>query len=224
MVGNQQVFSQKDKKDDKSLANKANEKKFHFKKLSRDVKKQAKKYEKDGFTPFIGQPPIGQQLDKSYRKQEEATEEGYPQWIIAEGSSVANTQAAADMQAMELSKNRLAGLIETNFRSVVESDVANNQINAKDAASLTKTIEVSANRVAKKFGMIMPIVKMYRRVGDNFEVQVSVGYNYDMARKMMIKEMQEELKEEAVDVRKKHEKFLNPDFQPTNVQNFRDKD
>ena len=195
-------------------------KKFRFPRVSRDVKKEAKKLEKEGYKAFVGQPPVSQQLDKSYRMINEADENGFPKWIVSSGSSVANTQAAAEMQAIELAKSRLVGLIETNFRAVIENTVANNQLDAKDAVSVTKTIEVSANRVAKKLGMIMPVVKIYRTVEKNFEVQVNIAYNYEMARKQMLAEMKAELEMESEDVRKKYEQFLNPDLHPETIKNY----
>jgi hypothetical protein len=152
--------------------------------------------------------------------QNEADENGFPKWIVSSGSSVANTQAAAEMQAIELAKSRLVGLVETNFRAVIENTVANNQLDAKDAVSVTKTVEVSANRVAKKLGMIMPVVKIYRNIDKNFEVQVNIAYNYEMARKQMLDEMKMELEKESEDVRKKYEQFLNPDLHPETIKNY----
>lgn len=102
--------------------------------------------------PFPGGMPIGQQLNNAYTKQTETTEEGFPKWIVANGVSTAQMQAAAEMQATELAKNNLVGLIETNMRSVVESDVSNNQLSSDDAVSITKTIQVSANKVSKNWG------------------------------------------------------------------------
>lgn len=186
--------------------------KFKFIKITKDVKKEAKKYEKEGWKVFPGNPPIGQQLNNSFGKQAETDDEGFPKWIIANGSSVAQTQAAAEMQAIELAKNNLVGLLETQMKSVVESDVSNNQLNATDAATITKTIQVSANRVSKKLGMVQPLLKIYRSVGvKNTEVQVQIGYNYALARKQVLEEMKQELQLETDDVRKRYEKFLNPE-------------
>ena len=197
------------------------DKKFRFNRLSRDVKKESKKYEKEGYRPFVGQMPINQQLDKSYRMQNEADESGFPMWIIATGSSVASTQAAADMQAIEIGKGRLVGLIETNYRAVVENTVANDQLSSTEAVTVTKSIEVSANRVSKKLGMIVPVVKIYRMTGDNkYEVQVSLAYNYELARKLMQAELRMEFEKESDDVRKKYEQFLNPDLQPATIKNI----
>ena len=97
------------------------------------------------------------------------------------------------------------------MKAVIESDVSNNQLSQSDAASITKTIEVSANRVSKKLQRVNPLFKVYREVKKNIEVQVLIGYSYDLARKAMLDEAKLILQEETEDVRKKHEKFLVPE-------------
>jgi hypothetical protein len=205
---------------DLGMAQQKDNKKFRFPRVSRDVKKEAKKLEKDGFKAFVGQPPVNQQLDKSYRMQNEADENGFPKWIVSSGSSVANTQAAAEMQAIVFAKIRLIDLIETNFRAVIENTAANNKLDAKDSVSLTKSVKVSANRVAKKLGMIETVVKIYRNIDNNFEVKVNIAYNYEIARKQMLDEMKLELEKESEDVRKKYEHLLNPDLHPETIKNY----
>lgn len=186
--------------------------KFKFSKVSRDIKKEAKRYKKDGWMNFPGMAPISNQLEASYIKQSELEKDGFPKWIISNGSSVAQTQAAAEMQATEMAKNNLVGLLETQMKSVVESDVSNNQLNSEEAVSITKTIQVSANKVSKKLGMVQPLFKIYRPVGDkNTEVQILLGYSYELARKQIIEQMKQELQLETDDVRKRYEKFLNPE-------------
>ena len=72
-----------------------NGQKFKFEKVSRDTKKEAKRYTKDGFMIFPGNLPIQNQLDKSYQMQTQVDDYGFPKWIVANGSSVGQTQAAA---------------------------------------------------------------------------------------------------------------------------------
>lgn len=203
----------------------ASKKKFNFVKVSRDVKKEAKRYEEDGWKIFPGNPPINYQLDLAFRRQTEVDAEGFPQWIIANGSSVGQTEMAATMQAIELAKNRLVGLVETNMKAVIESDVSNNQLDSKDAVSITKTIEVSANRVSKKLGRVQPLFQIQRKNAQsgNTEVQVLLGYNYDLVKKQLLDEAKAELQLETDDVRKRYEKFLNPEnFKRGTINNYID--
>lgn len=186
--------------------------KFKFKKVSKDVKKEAKRYKKDGWMVEPGNLPIKNQLETAYSRQAEADKEGFPKFIIANGSSVAGTQSAAEMQAMELAKNRLVGLIETQMKDVISSDVANDQLDRKEAITLTKTIETSTNTVCKKLGRVLPLFKVYRHgKNNNTEVQVLIAYSYEMVRNQILEEMKTELKTETEDQRKKFDKFLSAD-------------
>ncbi len=184
-------------------------KKFKFHKVNKDIKKEAKKYEKENWKVEPGNLPLKNQLENSFNKQSETDDAGFPKYIIANGSSVAGTQAAAEMQAVELAKNRLVGLIETQMKDVITTDNSNNQLDNKDAVTLTKTIETSTNTVSKKLGRVLPLFKVYRVVNKNTEVQVMIAYNYDLVRKQILDEMKMELKVETEDQRKKFEKFLS---------------
>jgi len=187
-------------------------KKFTFNKVTRDIKKEAKKYDKEGWRVEPGNMPIPNQLENSYRKQMETDDAGFPKWITANGSSVAQTQPAAEMQAVEVAKNRLVGLLETHMKDVITTDVSNNQIDAKDAASVTKNIETATNLVQKKLGRVLPLFKIYRQVGNNTEVQVLLAYSYDMVKKQILDEMKQQLQGQTEDQRKKFDKFLSGDY------------
>lgn len=184
-------------------------KKFKFHKVAKDVRKDAHRLEKEGWKVTAGSTPLKNQLESAYSKQDELDEEGFPKYIFADGSSVANSQAAAEMQAVELAKNRLVGLIETQMKDVITSDVANNQIDSKDAATITKTIETSTNTVSKKLSRVLPVFKIYRNVSNNTEVQIKIAYNYALVRKQMLEEMRTILKFETEEQRKKFDKFLS---------------
>jgi len=196
-------------------------KKFTFSKVSRDVKKEAKKFEKEGYKVFPGSMPISQQLNNSYTKQNEVDEQGFPKWIVSTGSSVAETQAAAEYAALQLAQINLATIVEGNIRSAIEIDLSNNQLNNEDATSITKVVSASVNKVAKKIGMVTPLLKIYRPINKNTEVQMMVGYNYELVKKQVLSEMKAELQLENDNVRKKNEEWLNTD--PLNrgkVRNF----
>jgi hypothetical protein len=186
-------------------------KKINFKIKQRDIKKEVKKFEKQGFAVEPGNMPMATQLKNSYEKQREIDDDGIPKWIIANGSSTAQTQSAAEMQATEMAKNRLVGLIGTHMKDVITTDLSNNQLNPTEAASLTRTIETATNIVEKKLGRVLPLFKIYRKVGDNTEVQIELGYSYKMAMNQVIEEMKYEIKQETEDQRKKYNGFLGPE-------------
>ncbi len=186
--------------------------KFKFEKITRDVRKEAKKYEKEGWKPFAGSMPISQQLNNTFNKENEMDEKNVPKWLFAEGESIGQTLAAADMQANELAKNSIVSLMSSNIRAVVETELSNNQISKEEAASWTKTVSAVTNKVAKKLGQVMVTFKIYKETDKNYEVKLRVGYNFEMARKLFLQEMSDELGEESKNLKLKNDKFLNPDL------------
>lgn len=190
----------------------AQQKKFKFSRVSRDTKKMAKQYEKAKYKVFPGRFPIEQQLNDAFTKQSETDDLGFPKYLIANGSSVANSQAAAQMQANELAKQNLVSLLETNMRSVIENEVGNNQLARNDAASITKTMQVSVNKVAKKLSRVMELFTIYKVLPNkNVEVQVMIGYSYELAQQALIDEMKLQMEQEAEDMKEKYKDFLNPE-------------
>lgn len=189
-------------------------KKFDFGKAGKSARKEARKYEKQGFAVFPGKPPIENQLNAAYAKQSEVDDNGFPRWIVANGSSIATTQQASQMQSIEMAKNNLVALIESNMKNVVESDVSNKQLSSDEAVSVTNSIMVSVNKVSKKLGVISPLFQAYRKLDNgNYEVQMLVGYNYEMVKKQVLADMQMQLQWETDEVRNKYEKYLNPELE-----------
>lgn len=182
--------------------------KYKFQKLSSDIKKEAKKYENEGWNNFPGGLPISQQLNSSYIKQNETDENGVQKWFFATGIAVAQTLAVAEMQATELAKNNLVQQVESDIRSFTETTLANNQISKDEAESITKTINAVTNKMSQKLGRVIPLVKIYRESSNNFEVQLQVGYNIVSAQKIMLNEVKKELGEDSEKIKTKMEAFL----------------
>jgi hypothetical protein len=134
-----------------------------------------------------------------------------PVWIIGNGSAVAQQEAAGLAQATDLAKLNLVSFIESNISSVIETEVANNQLSREEAVSITKIIQVATDAVSKKLGAVMPMLSIVRDVENkNYELQIMVAYKYDMVRKMVLEEVKNQLQQETDEVRKKYENILNP--------------
>jgi|GEM_PF-1383648 hypothetical protein len=187
-------------------------KKFKFVKVARDTKKEVKKLEKEGWTNIPGDMPVGQQLNNAWAKEAELDGEGFPKYIVANGESGGEFQSAAEMQAIELAKLNLVGLLETQMRSVIETEQGNNRLDAKTAASLSKTLQVATNKVSKKLKRVIPISKLMRKKGKQTEIQVKLAYSYALAQQAIIDEMKEEMKVETEEMRTKYDAFLNPEI------------
>ena len=116
------------------------------------------------------------------------------------------------MQATELAKNNLVGLMASNIREVVETELSNNQISKDEAVSWTKTVSAVTNKVSKKLGQVFVPFKIYRENENNYEVMLRVAYNFSSARAIFLEEMRTELGEETKNLKLKNDKFLNPEI------------
>ena len=175
----------------------------------REVRKQAKSYEKDGYYVAIGALSIERQLVNSWLKEIETEENGFPKYIIATGSSVGETQIASKLQATEAAKLELAGTLATNVAALIENNIANSQLNTEDAASVTKTVAASKNIIAQELGRIITLVEMYKNIGKNIESNVRIAYNNEMAMEMAKKVIRKSLEEETEILQDKLEKLMN---------------
>ncbi len=115
----------------------------------REVKRQAKDYEKQGYYEAVGAMSIERQLTNAWMREIETDDKGYPKFIVATGSSVGETQIAAKLQATEAAKLELAGTIATNVAALIENNIANSQLNTEEAASVTRTVAASKNIIAQ---------------------------------------------------------------------------
>lgn len=151
-------------------------------KASKDARKEAKKLQKEGWTTAPGALPIEKQLDKSYNMQYEFDENQFPKYIMGEAMSIAENYDAAKMQALELAKQNLAGQIQTEVTVLIENSVANSQLAAEQAASITESVSASKNIISQSIGRVIPVVEVYRtKTNKNKEVLVRIAYNSDMA-------------------------------------------
>ena len=99
---------------------------------------------------------------------------------------------------METAKLELAGQINTQVAALIENSIANQQLNIEEAASVTKTVAASKNLIAQELGQVYPLVEMYKKIGQNVEVNVRLAYNaataFDIAKKVLRKSLEEETK------------------------------
>jgi hypothetical protein len=177
-------------------------------KSPREVKKQAKDYEKDGYYQAVGGMSIERQLTNAWMKEIETDEKGYPKYIVATGSSVGETQIAAKLQATEAAKLDLAGTIANSVAALIENNIANSQLNTEEAASVTKTVAASKNIIAQELGMVIPLVEMYKDISKNREANVRIAYNSEMAIELAKRVVRKSLEEETEILQDKLEKLM----------------
>jgi len=174
------------------------------------ARKEARKFRRGGWYVAPGALPLDKQIEKSWELQFHEDEDGYPLYLVATGNSVAESQSAAKLQAMELAKLELAGVVQTNIIAIIENSVANNQLSRDDAASVTKTVAASKNIIVQEIGRVVTFFEIYREVGKrNIESSVRIGYNSQLAYDTAKKAIKEQLEDRTEELHKKLDKILD---------------
>lgn len=180
------------------------------KKVMKKARKEAKKYRKSGFYVSPGSLPMDIQLENAWKKQMLIDEDGFPKFIVATGNSVAESQTAAKIQATETAKLELAGTITTNVAALIENNIANQQLNLEDAASVTKTVAASKNIIAQELGRVLPLFEVYKKIGkSNIEADIRLAYDSDVAYEVAKKVIRKSLEEQTEIMQEKLDKLMD---------------
>ncbi|MFZ9981251.1 MAG: hypothetical protein ACO3FI_04370 [Cyclobacteriaceae bacterium] len=178
-------------------------------KATKEARREAKEFEKKGYSVAPGALPMEKQIERAWMRQYETDETGYPLYIVASGNSVANSQSAAKLQATEIAKLELAGSISTQVAALIETSIANEQLDRKDAESVTKTVAAAKNIIAQEIGRVIPLFEVYKEVGrNNIEASVRVAYNSLLAMESAKKVIKKKLEEETEVAHEKLEKLM----------------
>lgn len=181
-------------------------------KASKNARKAAKAYIRDGWEVAPGHLPLEKQLDRAYTMQYEFDESGYPLYLMSEAISVGQNYDAAKFQAMELSKLQLAGQVSSEIVGLVENTVANSELTPEEASSVLETISASKNIISQKIGRVITVVECYRTLPNkNKEVRVQIAYNSKMAMESAKSVIRKELKKQAEDLHDKLDSLLQLD-------------
>lgn len=189
------------------VSNKEMRSKLKFRPVG-EVKKEAKNYEKDGYYVAVGAPSIERQLTNGLLKEQETDETGYPKYVVATGRAVGESQIAAKLQATETAKLELAGTLATNVAALIESNIANAQLNQEEAASVTKIAAAAKNIIAQEIGRVITLVEMYKDINKNIEANVRIAYNSEMANEAAKKVIRKELEDKTNILHDKLEKLM----------------
>ena len=183
-------------------------------KATKEARKEAKRLKKEGWTVSPGALPLDKQIDRSLLMQMEYDENLFPKYLMAEGQSIGENYDGAKMQALELAKQNLAGQIQTEVTALVENSVANNQLAAGEAATVTKSILAGKNLISQSLGRVLPVVEIYRKAdkksktNKNKEVLVRLAYNSEMAKAAAKKAARAGLENESQELQNKLDEIL----------------
>jgi len=166
-------------------------------KAYRQARKDARTYEKEGYYIAPGALPLEKQLENAWMKQYMEDDKGYPKYIVETGNSVAETQTAAKLQAVETAKLNIAGNISTQVAAIIENNIANQQLNNEEAASVTKIVAAAKNLIVQELGRTVVLVEIYKKIGKNVEANVRMAYDLEAGVEIAKKVIREQLEEQT---------------------------
>lgn len=179
------------------------------KRATKAARKEAKRLRKQGWLAAPGALPLEKQLDRSYMMQYEYDEEMFPKYLMGEAMSIGENYDAAKMQALELAKQNLAGQIQTEVTALIENTVANEQMKAEEAASITRSAMASKNLISQSIGRVTTVMEVYRTTANkNKEVLVRIAYNSDMAKAAAKNAIRQDLEQKGDELHQRLDKLL----------------
>lgn len=172
--------------------------------------KTAKKLEKQGWKTMG--LPIAKQLDRTWMKEMEEETPGIPRYVVGREEATGNTFAAAQSMADNVAKLRIASQISSSIAALADVELANNQINATDAASITKTVENAKVVVSEKLGRTFKTLEIYQLLSNgNYRVRIAMFYDMKAAVAIAREVMLEELKNDSKVNQAQLEKLMGMD-------------
>ena len=178
-------------------------------KVSKDIRKEAKRLKKGGWVVSPGALPLEKQLERSYLMQYEYDENLFPKYIMASAQSIGENYDAAKTTAVSLAKTNLAEQIQTEVTVLIENIVTNQQIAAEDALSLTETIKTSKSLINQSIGHVVTVVECYRVLDNkNREVLIRIAYDGKMAKEAAKRVLRQELERKGEKLRKELDQAL----------------
>ena len=181
-------------------------------KATKEARKEAKKMKKQGWQTTPGTLPIEKQVDRAFLMQMEYDEDLFPKYLMGEGMSIGENYDGAKMQAIELAKQNLAGQIQTEITTLIENNVANSQITAGEAATVTKSLMAGKSLISQSLGRVLPVIEVYRVVdkkkNQNKEVLVRLAYDSQKAKEAAKKATRAGLEEGTEELQNKLDTLL----------------
>lgn len=168
-------------------------------KASKDIRKEAKAYEKEGWRSVAGSLPLAKQLEQAQMAAIERDEDGLNRYYMGRGKGIGGNYRAAKAVAFNQAKVDLVAAVLSDVQSAETNEMTNEDMGEGDVIS-TDDLDIDS-KVVSSFPIkdIVTVVEIYRELSrGRYEVEISV-------------------KMDAVDARKRAKIFLN-DQRKANMQ------
>ena len=181
-----------------------------FQKAPKDAIKEARKLEKEGWKTMG--LPIAKQLEETWVRQSDREPNGYPRYIWAQEMATGNSYAAAQSQADNVAKLRIASHVSSSIAALTDVALANQEISAREAASITKTVENAKVIVSQRLGRTFKTMEIYQEFRNgNYRVRSTMFYDMKSAVTIAREVMLEELKKASEINKEQLEKLIGLD-------------
>ena len=143
-------------------------------KPTRQVKKIAKQYEKEGWKVAFGSMPMSEQLQRAIYFQKELDDEGNMRYAVGRGQTEAQYYDAARAQALELARLDIAGQFETQITAEAKTILGNEQ--GENLATVVQTTKGIRSLVSQNLKHTVVVTEIHKELPKGgYMVQISVA-------------------------------------------------
>lgn len=202
-----QSYSKKEKKEmSRTIRKQQND---LYKRSPKMARKTANEWEKEGWKSMS--LPIEKQFERTWERECLYDEEGYPKYVSVTTEATGTNFSAAQMQAENVAKVRIASNIAASVASLADISLANNETTPELTASISKALENSKIIVAQKLGKVFTGTSVYRQTKTGYVVRTIVLYDQRQAMKIAHQAIMDELKNESEENKRQLESMLGMD-------------
>ncbi len=202
-----QDYTKKEKREMKREVNKQQD--DFYDKAPKLARKEARRLEKEGWKSMS--IPIEKQLETYYDRVALFEPDGYPKYIYTEVQATGTNFSAAQMQAENIAKLRLASNICSSIASLTDVSLANNETTPELTASISKVLENAKVIVSQKLGRVFVPITIYNQTRNTYTVRVVAMYDQKQAMKIAHDTIMQELADESEENKRQLESLLGMD-------------
>lgn len=187
-------------------------------KPSKDAKKQAKKYAKDGWIVPAGSEAMEKQISRGQLMAKElmADENGQAvrRYILHTAMATSGSESAGYAAARNQCQMEIAAMLQTKVAAAIQSKLDNAQNSAINASTVDKFHERGKSIIDATLTMMTPVLHIYRTLPNyNYQVQVQVAYDKKEMKARLKRQLEQQLEEEGDELDDIVDEVLGGDFE-----------
>ena len=164
-------------------------------KPTKEVKKEAKKYEKDGWKVAFGSMPMAEQMQRAIYFQNEVDGNGQAKYAIGRGQTTAEYIDAARLKAMEFARLQIATELTAEAKNVFGNE------QGEQVTSVMQTSVGGRSVVTQKLSQTVVVTEIQRELPNGLkEVQITIAADRSQVLKAAKKAIRGALKKRGNDI------------------------